>query len=243
MRVRSEKEKWVQVVLVSAASVLISLMATHFMSPSGLTSGSALPAILVPLMIAPFAALWSANMILELHRSNLRLEHMLLHDNMTGLLNRTAFFDLFEASHQHVSGTVLMLDIDNFKSINDTHGHQVGDSMIKLVTDAMCAAAVPHGDVARLGGEEFAIFFPNLPIATGLERAETIRRSVEARSLETGPRPIGCTISIGVEHRQGHEPIDATLSRADKALYLAKNNGRNRVEVNLARSDRTAAPS
>ena len=232
MRVRSEKEKWARVVLVSAASVLVSLVATHFVSPTGLTWVSVWPAIFVPLMIAPFASLWAGNMILALHRSNLRLEHLLLHDSMTGLLNRTAFFDLFEADHRSRAGTVLMLDIDSFKSINDTYGHQVGDSVIRLVTDVMSETARPFGLVARLGGEEFAMFFPEMPIAKGLDLAETIRRSIETRPLEAGPGTISCTISIGVGYRQHDEPIDAALNRADKALYRAKNNGRNRVEVN-----------
>lgn len=232
MRVRSEKEKWAQVVLVSAASVLVSLVATHFVSPAGLTWLSVWPAVFVPLMIAPFASLWAGNMILALHRSNLRLEHLLLHDSMTGLLNRTAFFDLFETDYRQVNGTVLMLDIDSFKSINDTYGHQVGDSVIRMVTDVMSETARPFGDIARLGGEEFAMFFPNMPVAKGLDLAETIRCAIEEKALDAAPDTISCTISIGVAYRHRDEPIDAALNRADKALYLAKNKGRNRVEVN-----------
>ncbi|ASP35479.1 GGDEF domain-containing protein [Labrenzia sp. VG12] len=231
MRVRSEKEKWAQVVLVSAASVLVSLVATHFVSPAGLNWVSVWPATLVPLMIAPFASLWAGNMILALHRSNLRLEHLLLHDSMTGLLNRTAFFDLFEARQQNVGGTVLMLDIDSFKSINDTYGHQVGDSVIRLVTDVMSETARPFGEIARLGGEEFAMFFPNLPVTKGRDVAETIRCAIEKTALDAGPDTISCTISIGVGYRHDNEPIDAALNRADKALYRAKSKGRNRVEV------------
>lgn len=217
--------------MVSAASVLVSLAATQIFAPAGLTWSSALPATVVPLLIAPFAALWAGNMILALHRSNLRLEHLLLHDPMTGLLNRAAFFDLFQTELSEAGGTVLMLDIDKFKSINDTFGHQVGDEVIKLVTSVIREQSMQYGRVARLGGEEFAIFLPETTIDSGTAQAEAIRRAIETRSFDAGSRSISCTISIGATYRSKSEPIDAALNRADKALYLAKNNGRNRTET------------
>ncbi|MBO6511418.1 MAG: GGDEF domain-containing protein [Roseibium sp.] len=234
MRVRNEKEKWRQVAFVSIASVLVSLAATHFVSPTGLSWTSFLPATVVPLIIAPVASLWAANIILALHRSNLRLEHLLLHDPMTGLLNRTAFFDFFDTEQNDTGGTVLMLDIDKFKSINDTFGHQVGDLVIKQAANVMSENTPQNGKVARLGGEEFAIFLPDRPINKGLALAEKIRSAFEVELREVGPDKVSCTISIGVDYRNDGEPIDTVLNRADKALYLAKNSGRNCVGTNEA---------
>ena len=127
---------------------------------------------------------------------------------------------------------VLVLDIDHFKRVNDTHGHAAGDLVLKAVSEALLECVRPMDTVARIGGEEFAIVLPNCPPAFGPTVAERVRTRVERRPVTIGlTEQISVTISIGcasVEQDQ-ESTIEALLGRADAALYKAKGGGRNRV--------------
>ncbi len=229
MKVRNKQELWLFVGVVSVLSVSASLVVTALVSPTGLDATSAVPAFVVPLIVSPVASYWCAAMMLRIHGLNVTLGHMLLHDQMTGLLNRRAFFDAMERDLAQKAGTVLMLDIDSFKAINDTYGHPTGDDVIQSVARVLKQKSVPHGRAARLGGEEFAVFFPDEPLDAGHWRAEDIRTAIAAQSVQSHAGAVACTVSIGLDYRRGTEPADDVLKRADEALYEAKNRGRNQV--------------
>ncbi|MCE2891645.1 MAG: GGDEF domain-containing protein [Aquidulcibacter sp.] len=158
-------------------------------------------------------------------------------DSLTGLANRKEFDSrLAEMSAASDRGagpmTVIMADIDFFKRINDTFGHQTGDQVIRFVATVMDRAKPKGGIVARLGGEEFAMIAPMTDRKTAMSIAEKIRQAVEGKRLvrRASNEDLGkITVSLGVSQRRpGEKPTDM-VERADAALYASKRNGRNRV--------------
>lgn len=158
-------------------------------------------------------------------------------DALTGLPNRRHFIDLasrtvHEKARYRIPASVLMLDIDRFKAINDTLGHATGDKVIAR-TGALLSASCREQDVpGRVGGEEFAILVKHADLAGARIIAERIRRAIEAE-LVAGPSGQGdvrWTVSIGAVEIAEDETLEAAIARADELLYRAKRSGRNRVE-------------
>jgi diguanylate cyclase len=155
-------------------------------------------------------------------------------DGLSGLLNRRYWEDAVAGAFQRLPGggrpvSLLMLDIDHFKSINDEHGHPVGDEVIRSVAEIL-RASLRDGDVpGRYGGEEFGVLLPDTPAAGAAVIAERIRRRIEGAALtRSGLR---ATVSVGIAEL-GPQDVDYTvgISHADRALYAAKERGRNRSE-------------
>ena len=178
-----------------------------------------------------------------------RLEELAHVDSLTGLLNRRRFFDL--ASREWLMSTrygrnltVLMIDLDYFKAVNDTYGHDAGDQAIRFVAN-ICQESKRATDlVARLGGEEFAILLPETDIAGAKALAERIRARVAARPLYTGGNIVALTMSIGVAEREPDtKDFDALLKLGDQRLYAAKHAGRNCVISSDAPADTIIAKS
>jgi diguanylate cyclase len=138
-----------------------------------------------------------------------------------------------EAVEQGQPLSLLMIDIDHFKRFNDTHGHPVGDLVLKLVAAKLAEKASSPRLAARYGGEEFAILLPGADSAATVDLAEQIRSEVATREvvLKAEGRRLGVvTLSIGAATLRPGEPVEALVARADAALYRAKGAGRNRVE-------------
>lgn len=156
-------------------------------------------------------------------------------DGLTGLLNRRAFDQtLLDITQQpRTSSTYLsLLDIDHFKLINDTHGHITGDNVIKYVVSIMKKHAKAHHYVARYGGEEFAIIMPHTSKQQAIDISENIRKDMENSRLrrKTDNTLLGTiTISIGLAELQADDDYQSIITRTDKALYQAKESGRNKV--------------
>ncbi|MDR3449948.1 MAG: diguanylate cyclase, partial [Alphaproteobacteria bacterium] len=132
--------------------------------------------------------------------------------------------------------SVMMLDIDHFKQVNDTHGHDAGDQLLRSFS-ARVKRSVRGADLmCRLGGEEFVVVMPDTNLATAQIVGERIRAAVAGNPfpLDNGAQSIRITVSIGVADSPGAELPGALLKRADQALYLSKNGGRNRVTTAAA---------
>lgn len=159
-----------------------------------------------------------------------------LTDPLTGVSNRRGFFATAEGwigqATPAVPAALLVCDIDHFKRVNDSHGHGVGDTVIRGLADVLRRAAEDSGGaVGRLGGEEFVVFLPATNLARGRAFAEAIRTTFAARSHKGVPSTDSITVSIGVAETCGDEGLGSLIERADGALYRAKGEGRNRVEV------------
>ena len=164
------------------------------------------------------------------------LRHLAEVDALTGVFNRRAYLTLLDkaissAQRGQTALSVLIIDLDHFKKINDTLGHATGDDVLRHFV-LLASRCLRNEDVmGRLGGEEFAIFLPNAGEAGGLTVAERLRGMVELNPAQIGQHRIALTVSVGVALCAEDETADAVLQRADQSMYLAKERGRNRVEI------------
>ncbi|MDV7103625.1 sensor domain-containing diguanylate cyclase [Vibrio sp. TH_r3] len=158
-----------------------------------------------------------------------RLVKMAHTDKLTGISNRQAFDDIVvkESKLSNQSGkplSIALLDIDHFKSVNDSYGHQIGDHVLQRVAHACQSQLEGLGHICRWGGEEFIILLPDCNVEQAITSLEKLRLTIENQSVK--PK---VTVSIGVVERLGNENIDSLVHRADIAMYQAKKNGRNQI--------------
>jgi diguanylate cyclase (GGDEF)-like protein len=167
-----------------------------------------------------------------------RLAELARTDPLTGVANRRRFFELAEresarATRYERSMSIVLLDVDHFKRVNDTYGHTFGDRVLVEVA-ARCRSQLRASDViARYGGEEFVCLLAECDAAAAVQTAERLRGRIELTPVESGGAEAHVTISLGVAHASGPEPVDVAelLERADRALYASKDAGRNRVTL------------
>lgn len=185
---------------------------------------------------------------LEITRQNEELEYLATRDPLTGSLNRRSFFAGFDALFEEARQcrgelTCFMTDIDHFKSVNDTHGHGVGDSVIKYLADVLSDHARPNDLVGRFGGEEFCVVMPSTTLTECAAIAETVRDYIARSENADFTDKCRITASFGVAsiHAGAARPNDM-VEQADKALYYSKENGRNQV-TNYERNMGVALPA
>ena len=174
--------------------------------------------------------------LMSKQRDDARMERLATTDDLTNLLNRRAFFAQAEAARllalrQHQPISLLMLDIDHFKQLNDRFGHATGDEALVKFSATCTEALREHDILGRLGGEEFALALPGTDLDGALHAAERLRQGVLDTRLLTCGNSYTMTVSIGVVLIDPEEDLPTALARADHALYEAKRNGRNRVEA------------
>ena len=204
-------------------------VATEMTANSGLNVGSAFSYMVIVLCFhATLIALVVGRLLADLrHRSR--------HDGLTGLLNRRAVEESIEAQIRRSrrngeAFSVLMLDLDHFKSINDRFGHAVGDRALKHVAGLLKAGAREVDGIARIGGEEFAAVMPGASLEAARAVAERLRERLAAHPLQLDDGPMHVTASIGVaQWADRTEDLSRLFVRADAALYIAKQQGRNGV--------------
>ena len=166
-------------------------------------------------------------------------------DFLTGTYNRKAFDRRLDDAIAHAKSeksdlTLLMLDIDHFKHFNDNFGHLIGDEVLKIVARTLIDTLKGMDCVARYGGEEFAVILPNTPLRGGAVVGEAIRKSIASKELKrktTGENFGVITVSVGVaSFRPNADTASTLIGRADAALYMSKNSGRNRVTQEVLNS-------
>lgn len=167
-----------------------------------------------------------------------KLHELAVTDDLTGISNRRHFFDnaireLFRSKRSSRPLSVIMIDIDHFKSVNDTYGHAVGDEVLKKIAARISGSLRSLDIYARYGGEEFIICLPETALEDAKNVAERIRRIVEETiMLDANNNDFNVTVSLGVAALSQHyDTLEQIIEQADKALYKAKQSGRNRVNV------------
>ncbi|HRZ82753.1 MAG TPA: diguanylate cyclase [Candidatus Hydrogenedentes bacterium] len=184
------------------------------------------------------ARLGVACRMLELQRGLLeardRLEHLAMHDPLTGVLNRRAVLERLEQEIARAARSdgrlfVGMCDLDHFKRVNDTLGHQAGDDVLAVFTRRIAGNLRAYDSLGRYGGEEFLIIAPASGKPDPRCLFERLRAEVEGSPIETRAGEVTISVSIGVADGPGKGSVDGLIEAADRALYLAKTQGRNRV--------------
>ena len=169
-----------------------------------------------------------------------RLTRLASTDALTGALNRRAFtkkveIEIHRATRENATFSFLLADIDYFKKVNDTFGHQAGDFVLQKFTERLSGCSRPYDFIGRYGGEEFVMCLPRTDVLQARSIAERLRREVEDMSIQPADvsQSIQITASIGVASFRlaSKETVDSITMRADEAMYKAKREGRNRVCV------------
>jgi diguanylate cyclase (GGDEF)-like protein len=168
---------------------------------------------------------------------NAQLHDLASHDPLTGVFNAGAYYracdqQIHASQRANQPFAVLFVDLDHFKSINDTYGHAVGDDVLRAVAQTLKDTVRRSDIVGRIGGEEFSVFLPNTEVAGATQLAEALRLAIEHIHIEVNGQRLRITASIGVAARQfGQESMQAIQQHADQAMYEAKRAGRNRVST------------
>ncbi len=164
------------------------------------------------------------------------IDDQLSKDILTKAYNRKAFAHFLNSAYisakrDFSSLCLFMIDVDNFKTINDTYGHQIGDKILKHIADKLIQTVRSADIVCRYGGDEFAIVCPNISSLSGLQLAEQVRNNVETMNFSVGDKKINTTLSIGVSNYPDNEIkcVSQFIAYADKAMYKAKRKGRNQI--------------
>ena len=223
-----------------AVSILIAAGLTYGVFGGSMGLSAWVITIATPALIAPVMTWLTLRLVLQLERARADLDHAVHHDPLTGLHNRRYFMQALQqqirdAAQTGVPFAVAIIDVDNFKAINDRHGHLGGDAVLRQLVQQCCAHLRASDVFARIGGEEFALLLRDTDRAQALQCAERFRLAAQAQpvAMPQGPQPV--TISIGLAlFQQGMHHVDRLLRLADQALYVAKRNGKNRIEIGVA---------
>ena len=232
---------WVTIPAIVATSVASSVGALFLLVELlghgyGPTFGRSLTiAIVAPTLVSAPIGGYIVHLLREVERARQHAQALAWQDALTGQLNRRRMTELGErelalARRSGRPLTAALIDIDDFKRINDQNGHAAGDAVLQAVARAVADALRSTDLVARWGGEEFALILPDADQTQGSQTAERVRQAVERLRIpvSNGP-PLRCTISVGVSQARADDAFDPWIDRADHAMYRAKAAGKNRV--------------
>lgn len=217
-------------ILYATAYVVISPLA--FFDPIRFVDGQPvsfwLQITTIPLVLLNMAA-YLVTLAVKLERATARQRHLASHDGLTGALNRTAFYDAWSRRAEQC-GVLVVLDIDHFKSINDTYGHHAGDDVLRRFSATITGALPPGAVFGRLGGEEFGILLSGFPLRQTQSLLGELRDAISAvRFKARDEQTFAITFSGGYAGFEANETdMDRIFAAADRALYAAKNSGRDR---------------
>jgi diguanylate cyclase (GGDEF)-like protein/PAS domain S-box-containing protein len=212
---------------------VVDARAVRLRTRGGQTPWSLLNARALMLEDRPTGVLTLADLT-EQKRIEERLRRLAARDELTDTLSRGRFFEvvreeLARSARYSRPVALAMLDLDHFKTINDRFGHRAGDDVLRAIAGLMSRGLRSQDQVGRYGGEEFAVMLPETPLDCARDVLERTRQAIGDLKFDFGGHAISITVSVGVISVLKGETLEAALGRADKALYRAKNSGRNRV--------------
>jgi len=181
------------------------------------------------------ARLRSGKRIVDLEE---KLRRQATHDALTRILNRGAIMEriaieMERAYRENENLCIAMVDLDHFKDVNDTFGHSAGDTVLCETASRMSSVLRPYDSIGRYGGEEFIVVFPRCDVSAAAAIAERIRRSISIAPVGARNERISVTASIGIAEARNSKDADAVIREADRALFRAKQAGRNRIEFSV----------
>ncbi|MBX3583335.1 MAG: GGDEF domain-containing protein [Rhizobiaceae bacterium] len=236
-------EKWPRVIVLTilgtACCIAVAFAVDSYSFQNGWQLGPRpLNNLIIPLLLAPPFFFYLLSKLRQLAIANARLLQVASTDNLTNCLSRAAFTTLVDAylervagKEGHAEGALIVLDVDNFKSVNDRYGHDNGDVALQLIVQKIQSQVRDIDLVGRMGGEEFAVFLPGLPRGSTIAVAERIRSCV--CEIPFRPQSVSCplSVSVGVVTFAGPALFHDLYRQADQHLYEAKRTGKNRVKA------------
>ena len=215
------------------ASVSIYVPIAYFMEGRIFISGI-IVSIVAPMIIAPSISWYTMGLLIKLHNLEVKMRDLATYDGLTRVMSRKAFLTTSESLHQLIkreqsSLAMLYLDIDDFKKVNDTYGHSIGDEVLKSFGSILDKNKRESDIVGRLGGEEFAFILPKTNAEGAIQFADNLRNTVNNQCLKYDDVTIKYAVSIGVSvfNNNNQVSLDELTKQSDEALYLAKNSGKN----------------
>lgn len=253
IRIRNRRQMWLFVAAVTGVSVITTelTLLLVYMSLGDAAFGKEnafLTALVVPILVAVPICYMTARMALQLSNAHARLKELAHTDELTGLTNRRSFFEsaeimLAEACEEEVTISLLVIDADYFKQLNDTYGHATGDAALQFITEQLNVSVRKTDLVCRLGGEEFAILLPGLGEEEAEKLGARILKRIASRPMFWDDKIIEMSVSCGVADTHVGYDMTPLFKAADDALYAAKTSGRNRQVVfsRMAATSRTTS--
>jgi diguanylate cyclase (GGDEF)-like protein len=225
------------VVITGTAVFLTDVLLGDQVSP-----GAATRALVISIVIGLPVTIWITLHLKKNIELVAELQRLLNRDRLTDVATRDHFFERMEQTISQ-TGVVLMVDIDRFKSINDSYGHLVGDRVISRIARVLDRETRATDIVARFGGEEFVVYLADTEPGHGVAIADRVRRKIETADIYHKGERVTITASIGVAELRDVAQIEDGIKRADDALYAAKRAGRNRVvdAAKLSAADKVAS--
>lgn len=236
--VRTQREVWrgvVGITLVCVVAATSAVVLSVWMVTGSLRMALVFmpAAVLIPLAIAPPVSWFAMSIVRLLTQTIERVDAYVRLDTLTGVLTRAVLLDQVREALPR-GGCFLMIDADHFKTINDTHGHTVGDEALKRIAEVLRRTAPVDALIGRLGGEEFGIFLPGRREAEAAATADALCRAMRDQGRAVAGHDLAMTISLGGAEHQAGDTLEATMRRADIALYHAKRAGRDRIHIAAA---------
>lgn len=221
----------------TVVAVLLASVITLLVYPSEMHDVILWRTLVITVFVTIPMAVFVGTKIRENSEMSRELQRLVNRDRLTDVATRDFFFKVMDRNPD-AYGVSLMIDIDHFKAVNDTHGHLAGDEVIKTVSEVLRQECRARDIVCRFGGEEFIVFVHEASADQGAEIAERIRKAVEVEPTMSDDTKLCVTVSIGGSLKQAADDITESIKRADDALYRAKEGGRNRIVMDFPAPDR-----
>lgn len=221
---------------LSVVATLANLYVFGFLDSSYVTLVSIFIAMFVPLIVAFPVAWFTVNMVFEIHKLEEEARNLVTYDALTGLLSRRAFLEQANylcrlAMRQGAGFTILILDLDHFKKINDNYGHAAGDRVLETFGKIVRQISRSSDLAGRIGGEEFAFVLPYTTAEQALNFTERLHQTIRETVVDDHGVAIRFSVSIGVAFCAQMVTVEKAMALADKALYQAKKSGRNQSVI------------
>ncbi len=224
----------IAVFLAITTDILIAEILHHDIS----LTEDLLRAAIIPLLITPFISWYLVGLLFELVRLEQKMTLLATYDDLTGLLNRRTFYDSCNVLHKYSirnkkNYSVLSVDLDHFKKINDEFGHASGDEILRSFGEISNGLSRDSDIIARSGGEEFIFFLPNTNLKQAKEFSQRLYKKIHLTEVIFENRCLKYTVSVGIAVNECNKDmsLEKTLKHSDKALYSAKKNGRNQIAI------------